>query len=196
MSQLIVTSNIQQFTMNVTGFSSPIYGSISSAQTNTEAVYFPTKMSQPDIQFDVQFASVADFTNFGLFVHNHQQNALLTSNPVTLNWPERNINNFSGFIQKFQTGGAKALYAPTGRFVVSLVSSTVSSRTIVASIANPWFTVYGIGLADGVLGAPSAANGSLQLNTFGETIINAVGGNTSPAGIALQSLLPGITTGS
>jgi hypothetical protein len=196
MSQLIVTNLTQQFTMNVTGFSSPIYGSISSAQTNSMAVYFPTKMSQPDIQFDVQFASIIDFTAFSLFVNGHQQTALLTSTPVMLNWPERNINNFTGFIQKFQAGGAKAIYAPTARFTVSLINSTVSTQTIVASVANPWFTVYGIGLADGVLNQPSSANGSLALNTFGETIVNAAGGSTSATGSALQALLPGITTGS
>lgn len=188
MSQLILTAINRQFTMNVTGFNSPIYGSISSAQTSTEAVYFPVKMSQPDIEFDVQFASVADFTSFSYFVRYHQVAAQLTTTPVTLYWPERNINNFSGLIQKFQAGGAKALYAPTARFTVSLIQSTVSTRTIVASIANPWFTVYGIGMVNGILDEPSGANSSLVLNTIGESIVNT--GSTSVANA------PGITTGS
>jgi hypothetical protein len=196
MSQLTITSLTQQFTMNVTGFSSPIYGSISSAQTRSMAMYFPTKMSQPDIQFDVQFTSVTDFAKFALFVRNHQQTALTTSTPALLNWPERNINNFSGFIQKFQAGGAKALYAPTARFTVSLVNSTVSTRTTVASIANPWNTVYGMGLIDGVLNQPSSANNSLVLNVAGESIVNAAGGVTSPLGAVVSGLFPGITTGS
>lgn len=196
MSQLIITNLTQQFTMNVTGFTSPIYGSISSAQTRNMSVCFPTKMSQPDIQFDVQFTSITDFANFALFVRNHQQTALTTSTPALLNWPERNINNFSGFIQKFQAGGAKSLYAPTARFSVSLVNSTVSSRTVVASIANPWNTVYGMGLVDGVLNQPSSANNSLALNAIGETIVNLAGGNTSGTGALLSGLVSGITTGS
>lgn len=197
MSNLIVTSLTQQFTLNVTGFDSPLYESITSAQTRTMAVYFPVKMSQPNMQFDVQFTSQADFMNFQLFVCNSQQTALSTSTPVTLNWPERNINNFTGFIQKFQSGGAKALYAPTARFEVSLINSTVSTRTVVASVANPWMTVYGLGLADGVLGQPSAGNTNLALNSIGESIVNDLaGGNNSLTGALVGNAFTGITTNS
>lgn len=196
MSQLVITSITQQFTMNVTGFDSPLYASISSAQTNTLAVYFPVKMSQPDLQFDVQFASVTDFQNFQLFVRNHQQTALVGTTPVTLNWPERNINNFTGVIQKFQSGGARALYAPTARFTVSLFDSTVSTRTLVASIANPWMTVYGLGLADGVLGQPSAANAALALNSIGQATLNLFGAATnSLAGNSIANATQSILTG-
>jgi hypothetical protein len=197
MSQLIITSLTQSFTMNVTGFDSPMYATISSAQTNTLAVYFPIKMSQPDLAFDVVFASQTDFMNFQNFVRNHQQAALLSMAPVILNWPARNITNFTGVIQKFQAGGMRGQYAPTARFTVSLFQSMVSTRTTVASVANPWMTVYGMGLADGVLGQPSAANAALALNSVGEAVLNIGGTSTnSMAGTAVSNAATSILTNS
>lgn len=169
-SNLIISNVTQQFTMNVTGFSSPMYESIASAQTNSMAVFFPIKMSQPNMHFDVQFANDTDFMNFQFFVRNHQTMAVGLTQPLTLSWPERNIINFTGVIQKFVGGQSRANYAPTASFDVSLFNSTVSTTTIVASIANPWFTIYGLGMVDGVLGGGTVPS-ALALDSYGQQIV-------------------------
>ena len=60
---------------------------------------------------------------------------------VNLNWPERNINNWSGLITKFQAGGMRANPAPRASFTVYLFDSFISQYSELASIA-PTFTQY------------------------------------------------------
>src|SRR5262249_3942049 len=101
MSQLTISSLTRAFKMNVLAFTSPFYGSITSAQTRTEAVHFPIKISQPEIQFDVVFRGQTEFESFQRFVRNHQKQVLVTTSLLTLQWPERNIYNWSGVIKSF-----------------------------------------------------------------------------------------------
>lgn len=181
--KLLISGQSTTWEMNVIAFSAPVYGQINTAQTASEAVHFPIKMSQPGLQLDVQFRNEIEFQNFQTFVRNHQkQISTIPSALLTLSWPSRYINNFTGFITKFEAGGMRANYTPRSRFVVTLVDSYVTSRTEMASIAANWQSIYGgIGLPNGVLAPPTVAQ--LQLGAI-----------TLPIPTANNS--PGVVTGS
>lgn len=169
MSHLVISSATQAFSMNVMSFTAPIYESVSSVQTRRMAIHFPiaAKITQPDITFDVIFSSEPKFEIFQRFVRNHQQSAVNTSSLLTLDWPERNINNWTGTITSFQGGGARRNYAPRATFKVDLITSMVSNRAEFGSFGMPWQSIYGaIGLADAVLQPPTITaenEGTLQL---------------------------------
>lgn len=169
MSHLVISSSTQEISMNVLAFASPLYASISSAQTRTKAVHFPIRVTQPDIEFTVIFSSEKKFEEFGRFVRVHQHNSLGVPSLLTLNWPQRNIVNWTGFIEKFQAGGARRNYTPRATFQVTLITSMVSSRTEIASLASPWQAIYGgIGLGpDAVLSPPTAAQQQDLQENFG-----------------------------
>jgi hypothetical protein len=143
MSQLqIATNNFGNFRLNVLSFSSPIFGSINGVQTKRTMRWYPIKANQPEIQFDVQFIDERDYETFQKLVRNSQVWSLEAPRPmVNLNWPERNINNWSGLITKFQAGGMRANPAPRASFTVYLFDSFISQYSELASIA-PTFTQY------------------------------------------------------
>lgn len=150
MSRLTLSSPTTTIQLNVVAFSSPIYQAIASSQTRTRAVHFPIKISQPDIKFTVVFRSEQTFQNFQGFVRAHQQNLLGVQQLLTLNWPERNIDNWTGIIAKIQAGGERRNYVPRVDFTVDLVDSFVSTRTELASRAASWQAIYGgFGLVPG-----------------------------------------------
>lgn len=206
MSRLKISGTDRDFDMNVTAFTSPVYGSISSAQTRTKAIHFPTKISQPEIQFDVIFSSETNFEDFQKFVRNHQQHSLATASLLTLWWPERNIFNWTGVISQFQAGGARINYTPRARFTVDLVDSMVSARTSLASWSTGWRSIYGaFGPVDAVLRIPSVAEamdiaGQYGQNIYGggtwitPSLANPVPTGTAP--VAASPLGPGIVSGS
>lgn len=195
MSRLTISSLGREFKMNVTAFSSPVYGTISTAQTRTMSVHFPMKISQPDIQFDVVFTSHEEFEEFQKFVRGHQQTALSSSRLLTLNWPERNIFGWTGAIKQFRAGGERFVYAPRARFVVDLVNSMVSSRTDLASMATTWHTIYGaFGLLGSVLRMPTMAEAADIFNVSGQNIF-ANGASTNPVPTTSTPLSSQIPTG-
>lgn len=155
MSQLQINTNtFGSYKMNVLSFTSPIFGSISGVQTKKMKQWYPIKANQPEIQFNVQFTSEQDYETFQKFVRDSQQWSLAAPSPmVYLNWPERNINNWSGMIVGFMAGGMRGNYAPRASFTVSLFTSFVSKYTEMSSVgavlekAMPFLTQGGLSLA-------------------------------------------------
>lgn len=137
MSQLqILTNNFGNFRLNVIAFSSPIFGSINGTQTKKQMQWYPIKSNQPEIEFEVQFASEKDYETFQEFVQNSQKWSLNAPRPmVHLNWPERNINNWSGIITQFEAGGRRADPAPKAKFTVYLFDNFIAQYTEMASLA-------------------------------------------------------------
>lgn len=170
---LIITGQSTSYAMNVIAFSSPIYGQINTAQTKSLAVHFPIKMSQPVLQFDVQFSSEQTYQAFQAFVRNHQQQLSTNATALlTFTWPVRAILNFTGFISQFQAGGKRFNPAPRARFVVNLVDSYITARTNMASLAANWRSIYGgIGLPNGVLAAPTAAQQQQNITSQGINLL-------------------------
>jgi hypothetical protein len=196
MSKLFLANTMANWQLNVTSFSSPIFGQISTAQTKTMVHHFPIRCNQPQIEFSVQFVSEVEYENFQRFVRQHQQDTIKTTRLVWLNWAERNIDNWTGVIGSFRAGGMRRNFAPRATFVVDLVDSMVSHRTELSAIpATLWQTIYGAGMGpDAVLKPPTAAENALALSLTGEDLNGNVQapGTSSPLPNPSQ---PGFNTG-
>lgn len=168
MSQLLLLTNSGQFNLNVLSFKSPIYQQIETAQTKTMAVHFPIKLVQPNVEFQVVFASENEWETFQRAIRNHQQQAVQTASLVTMNWPERNIHNWTGYIRRVEAGGRRYNFAPQTTFAVDLVDSFVSQRTDYGSLAANWTSIFGLGIPGlSVLSPPTAAERQFDTSTFG-----------------------------
>ncbi len=152
MSKLIVKGHdANRFELNVTQFRSPMSASINSVQTRKMMQHFPIRAGQPDIQFTVQFPSIDAHHKFRDFVRDHQRNALVdqygssaaSTGAVTLLWPERYINNWTGYIVSMPGREVRFEYAPRITFGVALVDSMLSSRTFNLSLGNSFWSVLG-----------------------------------------------------
>lgn len=181
MSFMTISGPSAVWQMNVLTFSSPIYGSISSAQTKKMQMHFPIKSTQPELQLSVIFRSEKEFEDFQKFVRSHQQHSSADASLVTLSWPEFNINNWTGVIKNFRCGGMRRNYAPRATFTVDLVDSMVSSRTSSASLGVDPSTIYGAGMPDGVLTPPSAAENQTLLGIFGQDLNGNLRVSPTPA---------------
>jgi hypothetical protein len=124
---------------------------MSGTQTLAAAIWFPIKVLMPEIQFDVVFPNETEYQNFQKFVRVHQQQAQARAQILTLNWPQRNITNWTGFIRHFEAGGQRFNIRPSGSFIVDLVDSFASNRTYQGSIAANWNAIYDLGVPGSVL---------------------------------------------
>lgn len=201
MSQLLIKGhNGARFKLNVTQFRSPMSASIASVQTRKMMHHFPIRAGQPDIQFTVQFRSIDDHHKFRDFVREHQLNTHTVDyntrdGMVTLLWPERDINNWTGYITTMPGREVRFEYAPKVTFGVSLVDSMLSERTIDYSRGNSIWSVAGPQIPAYVLDAfdveslfqlPSLPNSEIieevlgVTRTVAETIINNTVGGVFP----------------
>lgn len=184
MSQLFLANNQANWRLNVVAFSSPISSMMQTVQTKKMAHHFPIRYVQSQIQFTVQFPSEQEFEQFQRFVRSHQQQALLNTKLLWMNWPERDIDNFTGVIKSFRAGGMRYNFAPRASFVVDLVDSLAAHRTELASLPQLlWRTIYGAGMGpDAVLGPPSALENSMYYSpqgpVFGQQTLS--GANEAP----------------
>jgi hypothetical protein len=139
-----------EFKLNVTQFRSTMSASISTVQVRSMSHHFPIRAGQPDIQFTVQFRSIDDHHAFRDFVRDHQRNTqkadhspahLDNSGMITLTWPERGINGWTGYITSLPVREARFDYAPRLTFGVMLVKSMLSDRTYEFSRGGDFFTI-------------------------------------------------------
>jgi hypothetical protein len=174
MSQLqIYDKNSKSFKLNVTQFRSPMSATINSAQTKTMMQHFPIRCGQPDIQFTVQYASMDDKHAFEAFVRSHQLAAQADGNKGLLKlwWPERNMENWSGYICQYQVIEARFQTAPAATFGVSLVDSMMSVQTTIATRGISLNTILGIqiptyqGYADTILVRPTPPSNNPPVNS-------------------------------
>lgn len=149
MSQMVVKGHRgRQFKLNVTQFRSPMSAAINSVQTRKMLHHFPIRAGQPDINFTVKFRSQEAKKEFQDFVRDHQTNAQSESGDldtaVVLWWPERNIENWSGFITEYRVveRGYKDP-APSVTFGVTLIDSLMSEHTTLSSFAARWTSILG-----------------------------------------------------
>jgi hypothetical protein len=124
----------REFKMNVTQFRSPMNASITSAQTAKMMHHFPIRCGQPDINFTVQYKSLEDKHEFESWVREHQQKSRMEKNSeLTLWWPERNIDNWTGYITSYTVNEKRFEVAPSATFGVMLVDSMMSEKTTLGS---------------------------------------------------------------
>jgi hypothetical protein len=180
---LVRTSYAGEFALNVLAFQSSLFGTMMGAQTKNYMVYFPVKCQQPDVEFSVQFASIADYEGFQNFARVTQKAALINSlePTVALFWPQRNILNWTGTIRNFEGGLDRFTYAPAANFTVDLVDSLVSMRTQITSVAPLFDTVYGWNTPQGELALPGGVSPTQLGNALGGIgNINPIGGLPTP----------------
>lgn len=122
-------------------------GEMNSGQTKTQVQYFPIKAFQPELVCDVIFNSEATWESWQAWVRTNMvnaQNSNNTGNPgVTLNWPERNINSWTGIIPAAKAGGMRRNYAPRTRVEFQLITSLVSNLAIFSSFGSAWQGIFG-----------------------------------------------------
>lgn len=155
-----------EFKLNVTQFRSPMSASINTVQTRRMSHHFPIRAGQPDIQFTVQFPSQDEKHRFQNFVRDHQLNALddkytdsaTSSGAVTLLWPERNIDSWTGYVVNVPVQEVRFDYAPKLTFGVMLIKSLMSERTFGASLGGTADGIFGIEIAPYVADAEDLAN--------------------------------------
>ena len=147
MSKLRIYSNISEvIELNVVGFSSPVQQQIPSVQAKKMLLHFPYMVTQPTVTFQVVFVSEQDYEAFQAFVRLHHVNSIsedYDKSAITLKWPERGINNWTGYIKAFQAGGERFNYAPRGECVVDLVDSFISRKTLQSSLGSPVTKIMG-----------------------------------------------------
>jgi hypothetical protein len=166
-SKLILRGhNGAEFKLNVTQFRSPMSATINTVQTRRMSHHFPIRAGQPDIQFTVQFPSQDEKHRFQNFVRDHQLNALddkytssaVSSGSVTLLWPERNIDSWTGYIVNVPVQEVRFDYAPKLTFGVMLVNSLMSEQTFGPSIGGTVDSIFGVEISAYVPDAEDLAN--------------------------------------
>lgn len=174
MSKLVLRSRGlgKSFELNCLQFNAPIMASIASQQTRTQQRHFPIKVNQGTADFLVQFSNEVDYESFQDFIRQtHIQAQINDRYPgVSLWWPERGIENWTGIIKSFRAGGMRRNYSPRAYFTVDLIDSTVAVRSLISSIATNPDTIFGVGSPSGVLEPPTPAQNLLDQEMFGQTI--------------------------
>lgn len=137
-------ATVGDFTLRVTQFSSSLTGAIVSSQTKYALHHFPIKADQQNMQFNVVFNGWPEYQRMQDYARKHMIRALTTvGNPeVVLNWPERNIVDWSGVIQTFRGGDERFNIAPKAQITLLLVDSMLSQKTWTSSFGEDyakWF---------------------------------------------------------
>ena len=134
-----------RFRLDVTQFRSTMSASVNSVQTKTMMHHFPIRCGQPDIEFTVQFRSIDAQHEFQAFVRDHQRNTQKsqTKGMVTLFWPERNIDNWTGYIVSMPVRESRFEYAPKVTFGVMLIASLMSTLTTGSSRGASFWNIAG-----------------------------------------------------
>lgn len=147
MSLLKLSSNFSEdVELNVLQFASPIFQSISSVQTKTKQIHFPYKANQQQVSFLVQFKDERDYEAFQNYVRKHHLTMVGDNDKnkeITFWWPEREFNNFTGYILQLLAGGERFNVAPRASFSVELVDSMISRKTTISSFGSPFEAIYG-----------------------------------------------------
>lgn len=149
MSLMHISGQPGTISVRVTRFTSPLTGTLNSAQVRLMEVHFPIKASQQTIQFQLQIASLQELQQIQDYVRSHHRSALASGADVAadplvyFNWPQRNINNWSGLILGIEAGGSRFEIATKINIQVMLVDSLLSTRVFSSSSGTPFSNIIG-----------------------------------------------------
>ena len=143
-------ATVGNFDLRVTQFSSALVGNLVSSQTKYALHHFPIKADQQNIQFNVIFNGWPEYQRMQDYVRKHMIRALTTvENPeVVLNWPERNIVDWSGVIQNFRGGDERFNIAPKAQITFLLVDSLLSQKTWTSSFGEDYLKWFQTDIGD------------------------------------------------
>lgn len=202
MSQLLLTAAGQDsFSMNVLSMNSPISGEMNSAQTKGQVQWFPIKAMQPEIQFNVIFPTERDWETWQVWGRENMLNAQLANTTsgnvgVTLDWPQRSVQQWSGILTKVNAGGRRFNVAPRATFIIELVNSLVSNSTTFGSFGTTaWQAIFGAGAnTDTLLQLPDLVTSALnngKLNSQGGTVASNTATLNGLSNV-VAGLIPGV----
>lgn len=121
--------------LRVLQFNSSMVGAFSSNQTKRKKHHWPVKASQQQLQLQVQFNGWEEYNALQSYVRSHHVRSLETVQypEVTLYWPQRNIDNWSGLIKSLQGGDERFNIAPRATMDIILIDSLLSEKTFTHS---------------------------------------------------------------
>lgn len=136
--------------LKVIQFNSPLQGSFSTSQTKTARHHWPVKASQQHLQLQVQFSKWAEYEALQKFVRAHHLRSLKTVQypEVTLYWPQRNIDNWTGLIRTLEAGDERFNIAPRAQLDIILIDSMLSTKTFSASMGESYTKWYNSDIGD------------------------------------------------
>lgn len=158
--------------IKVLKFSTPLAGNITSAQTKEMLQHFPIKSSQQSLTMTVITNGWPEMKALQDFVRGHQLGAMSGSSvrpEITIWWPQRGMNNWSGFITKMPAGDKRFNIAPRADIEFFLVDSLLSEKTFSASIASDFRTLF-----NSDIGNPAS-----PLDGITPPVITSPGGNNA-----------------
>lgn len=131
--------------LKILQFNSPAQSSFASNQTKTMRHHWPVKASQQSLSLQVQFNGWAEYNAMQEFVRTHHVRSLQTVQypEVTVYWPARNIDNWTGLITKMEAGDERFNIAPRTNLSILLIDSMLSEKTFGSSwTMNDTFTKW------------------------------------------------------
>lgn len=131
------------YTAKVLAFNTVMVSSIQSVQTKRYLQHFPIKVEQPSLSLVLQTRGVREAQSLARLVRRHHEQALSGDpQPAIFSWPERGIDDWSGFILACDMGESVSDPFPHISLEVQLVDSMVSRRTWNSSTASPVEAIY------------------------------------------------------
>lgn len=145
MSQMRVNSLAGgQMWWKITDFTSPLTGTLSSAQLRNLESHYPIKASQQMLELEIQTRSIDEMHAIQTFVRRTQLGALGGASPLMkMWWPQRNIDNWTGIPLGIQGGGERFIQAAKVNVRIQLVDSLISERTYTSSSGTPFDDIIG-----------------------------------------------------
>lgn len=124
--------------VKVISFNSTVQGSFGSSQTKTMRHHWPVKASQQSLSLNIQFRNWYEYNQMQEYVRAHHLRSLLTVQypEVTLYWPQRNIDNWTGLINKMEAGDERFNIAPRTTLNITLIDSMLSEKTFTSSMGE------------------------------------------------------------
>lgn len=132
----------RDYRAKVVSFNSTVTSQISSVQTQLLAQHFPHKVSQSTLSLTLQMRNKTEARGFYNLVRNSQLRALQSLTLVSLFWPQRDIQDWTGVILSVQAGERADVTSPVVSFDLLLVDSLVSRRTWINSSATDFDQIY------------------------------------------------------
>lgn len=142
--------------LNVTSFNSPLRGDMRSSQTKRAKHHFPIKSSQQSLQLQAIFTGWEKYRAMQDFVRKHHVRSLSTveSPEVTIYWPERGMDNWTGIIQDFKAGDERFNIAPRASIDILLVDSMLSQKTWTSSFGQGFDKFFETDIGDPIFTPP------------------------------------------
>lgn len=133
----------RRYSAKVMAFSSNINTNFTSVQVRMRQDHFPIKVGHNDLQMQLIMRDHSELQWFAEYIRRHHMLALgKDAATCSISWPERNMNDWTGFITGVRQGEKMGVTSPTVIIQVSLVDSLSTRRTWTSSSGSPFEELY------------------------------------------------------